>query len=292
MIGTQLAKVRNSVRSKRLLNAYIDSGGDKWVPPVPPPDINFNQELPNTIEDYRTDFLSSARDRELPFLRTMIDFAETTTTVDYGCGLGRLATAFHEAGPEVGTYLGWEPEVNALTWLTSAYREFNERFVFGGQKLDSALNYVTHNGRDNSSELSGAIPSEESWAAFLEGVTPNLFVSQSVFTHMWPEDIVATLKLMAGSVASDGVMVHTWLIVDQVAEEAIKVGAADRSLPHSVRGVRTYSKKNPLVCTAYPIDLMMDVYREADVPVSEVMFGSWAGRGNDFSYQDVVISRF
>lgn len=290
-VGSVVWKLRHNRLSRKLSRSYFEIGGEAWSPPVPPPNLNYNQELPQTIDEYRERFLSSARDRELPFLRTLVDLEETSTTLDFGCGLGRLATAFHDAGAEIGTYLGWEPEASALVWLKSAYSDLSERFVFAGQPLRPALNYVTHVGPDTSSGLRGAVPSAEEWTSFIGNRTPNLIVSQSVFTHMWPEDVVEVLKLLASVSAIGGVMVHTWLVIDEVADAALKVGAADRRLPYSVNGVRTYSNKNPLLTTAYPIDLMMDVYRTAGVPVDDVLFGSWAGRGNDFSYQDVVVSR-
>jgi hypothetical protein len=194
-------------------------------------------------------------------------------------------------GPEVGLYLGWEPENGARTWLQSAY-EGRESFIFGGVSLAPELNYITQQeSRELSGLRSGAVPDRREWDALLQGRRVDLVWSHSVFTHMWPEDAVANLKLLKESSNSGAVMVHTWLILDDYAATQVSQGKADRDLPFEVAGIRTLSRTNPLDCTAYPLSLMTDVYRQAGVDVSEVKYGSWAGRDNGVTYVDMVVSQ-
>jgi len=115
--------------------------------------------------------------------------------------------------------------------------------------------------------------------------------SLSVFTHMWRDSIINTLMEQSKVVNYSGICVNTWLIVDEFARYIMKCGVADRQLPFEVNGALTYSLDNPLVCTAYKIQDVYEIYQKAGHEILDIEFGSWAGRKNEVSYQDVVISR-
>jgi len=287
-------KIRRRRVIRRLQQDYYVQGGSAWTPPLPPPSINFNFDPRSvgSVAEYREEYLEAAHTRELPFLRSIASLNSSSLTLDFGCGLGRLAAAYHLAGEGVGHYLGWEPEQRALAWLRFAYERWN-RFEFGGTSVPENLNYLTNRGKPTNDVASGAVPRTDEWMRFLDGRQVDLVHSHSVFTHMWPEDAVTTLKMLADCAKDGSTMVHTWLVVDDEAERSLVRGTADRRLPFTVRGIRTYSKDNPLVCTAYPVDLMMDVYASAGLSVRNIHFGSWSGTGrdNEVSYQDYVLSK-
>ena len=118
---------------RQLQREYVTNEGGSWYPPVPPPSINFNQVLGGSLGDYRETYCEQSRDRELPFLRSIANLGPSSVTLDFGCGLGGLASAFAAAGPEVGAYLGWEPEPAARQWLQDAYKG-RSSFEFGGKR--------------------------------------------------------------------------------------------------------------------------------------------------------------
>lgn len=77
---------------------------------------------------------SGAINNELPFLQRIAQLNPNSVTLDFGCGLGRLAAAFAQLGPAVGRYFGYEPESVAQKWLVQAYKK-DQRFFFGGVDL-------------------------------------------------------------------------------------------------------------------------------------------------------------
>jgi len=79
--------------------------------------------------------------------------------------------------------------------------------------------------------------------------------------------------------------------VDDFAQNALDSGAADRRLPIEVGGVLTYSHSNPLVCTAFRLSEVERIYAEAGHEIQEILYGSWSGRSNGVTYQDIVISK-
>lgn len=108
---------------------------------------------------------------------------------------------------------------------------------------------------------------------------------------MWPEDAVANLKVLKDSCNPGAVMLHTWLILDDFATAQLSQGTADRALPFEIGGIRTLSRTNPLDCTAYPLQLVEDVYSQSGVEVTDVLYGTWAGRDNGVTYIDMIVSR-
>jgi SAM-dependent methyltransferase len=278
----------------------LDSQFDKenvssaW-PPSPRPSINFNQSPSKSISEYVDVYLRSSRDLELPFLIDTGSLSESSCVLDFGCGLGRLASAFAIANGAYGRYFGYEPETVALDWLKSQYSK-NDFFRFGGSPLPQDMNYVTNLGNLGTAAKSfedrvGALPDPHVLANLLDGYKFDLQFSSSVFTHMWGADIVETIKSFRPIATRDAIFVNTWLIVDDFAQDALDSGAADRRLPIEVGGVLTYSHSNPLVCTAFRLGEVERIYAEAGHEIQEILYGSWSGRSNGVTYQDIVISK-
>ncbi len=189
-------------RRKRKLAALdreFDSAGigNAW-PPIPRPSVNFNQRTARNIDEYRHDYLEEVSERTLPFLRSVAKLDESSLTLDFGCGLGRLAAAFATAEPSAGRYLGYEPEATAREWLQRAY-ERDSRFGFGGSDLPTQMNYATNKGnlataRGNYEHRTRATPDLDALGQLIGPTALDLQFTSSVFTHMWPDDIVGTLE--------------------------------------------------------------------------------------------------
>ena len=55
----------------------------------------------------------------------------------------------------------------------------------------------------------------------------------------------------------------------------------------------TYSRENPLVCTAFKIE-NFEFYEKADLEILDIEHGSWRGKyfkNSASHYQDIIISR-
>jgi len=277
-----------------ILDLLFLLGSAKKMRLIPRPSLNYNLHVKSlfSLKKYKKDFFTDSVNHQLPFLKNIAGLTESSMTLDFGCGLGRLAYAF-ELDPSTGRYLGWEPEQKALAWLKKSYNA-NPRFKFSGARIPPHMNYVSNHSGSNL-QTSGSV-GELNLVGLedaVSGTALDLIVSHSVFTHMWPEDAQITMNRLSNLSHSSTTMVHTWLILDSTAVELVKEGLADRELPLEVRGIFTYSLENPLVCTAYPLELLERTYRDAGQEIMSIQWGSWSGRGasNGFSYQDVVTSR-
>ena len=259
---------------------------------LPPPRLNFNQEFKGNFNTYISDFFDSG-DKQLSELMNFVEFSEKSVTLDFGCGLGRIASAFSRNEQDLGMYFGWEPERHARSWLTQAYFE-NNKFCFGGSNLPKHLNYVERSkfglAKYNCS-AQGGFPKSKSLETFLGGRIVTVGITTSVFTHMWPEDALQVLKQLSNLGDKNSVWIDTWLAIDETALSSLQKGQADRSLPIQTRGIYTYSRRNPLVCTAYPLELVESLYLQSGRRVIKILFGEWSGRYNSYSYQDVFITK-
>ena len=261
------------------------------TPPVPPPLINFNQTRNHfSISRYIREYREQSQSRELPFLKDIAQLNPNSVTLDFGCGLGRMASAYLMEGGSCGLYYGWEPDLFALKWLRKEYSQQNS-FRFGGHPLTASQTYLSKGTQpsENYEDKDLAIPEKESWHKFVEGVKFDLIWTSSIFTHTFPSTTVEILKLFKEIAKPGSWIVNTFLSIDDQSERAMKAGTADRKLPLSVNGIRTYDAKNPLVCTAYTVEQINQIYLEVGFPKPEIRFGSWAGRDNGVTYQDLVI---
>ena len=264
-----------------------------FSPPIPKPSINQNQTPSTNIDEYVSDYLS-LQTTVYPFISSVAHLNEESATLDFGCGFGTLAAAFKLNSSKSGIYYGYDTNPRAVKFCKDAYSE-DVKFTFFGPKIDSTTNYVTNRRIATASEAfrkrKKASPSSKDIANLLGSKLFDCQFSLSVFTHMWPEDAIETLRVFLDFSAKDATFVNSWLILDDIASSSVKQGNADRDLPFAVGGIFTYSQLNPLVCTAYPIEKLHDVYSEAGHVITDIRFGSWSGRDNGVTYQDLVISK-
>lgn len=270
---------------------YFLSRKHMVTPPVPPPLINFNQPTNHfSISRYTREYREKSHSSELPFLKDLAQLNPSSMTLDFGCGLGRLASAFSTEGESCGLYYGWEPDPIALKWLQKVYNNQNS-FRFGGHPLTPSQTYLSKITQfsENDENNNVAVPETESWLKFIRASKFDLIWTNSVFTHTFPSTTLELLKLFKEIAKPGSWIVNTFLAIDDHVERAMQAGYADRKLPLSVNGIRTYSEKNPLVCTAYTVDQITRLYMKVGFPKPEIRFGSWAGRDNGVTYQDLVI---
>lgn len=254
-------------------------------PEIPSPALNYNQAPSKNLAQYITVFKQDACLKELPFL-IKLGLRKDSVLFDYGCGLGRLAYAASKYLGTTGSYIGYEPNSAALSFLKSAYVRL-DNFKFYGDALSFEEDYVAvgsgqrHGGRKSLDLL----PQD-----YVDRVV-DIQYSSSVLTHMWLDAITRLLENLNSIVKPGGLCVNTWLIIDDFARYALDCGMADRRLPLQVNGAHTYSAENPLVCTAYELPQVTDAYEKAGHQIVEILWGSWSGRDNGVHYQDIVISR-
>ena len=272
---------------------------NKLDPPLPPPNINYNTNMNGTIFDYKKRFFFNAIERELPFLKKIANLTSNSKTLDFGCGLGRIAAAFKASTNDCGYYYGYEPMSKQRLWLKN---KFNlEKFKFGGEEILFDKNYIYYQDKYSSVNANNKIVDMKEFELnnlkkllsddSKKNILLDLQYSCSVFTHMLPQDLINTFNNFKNFSGNNTVFVNTFFIVDEFARKSLETNKADRILPYFDYGIYLRSQKNPLLCTAYPLDLLKKIYHDAGHKILNINFGSWSGRDNGIIFQDIVISK-
>lgn len=257
-------------------------------PRIPDPEHNGNyNKLVSRLDEYVRDHIESSCLKELPYIIRKAHLSPNSKILDYGCGWGRLAFAASNYLNQNGLYVGIDINRYAIDTLKSSYSKY-ENFDFLLYEVKDAENYIylqeEKTSPSDSEALDVIVPAKYEKAF-------DAIYTCSVFTHMWKDAIIHILKEQAKALNYNGTCINTWLIIDQYAQYILRCGLADRQLPFQVKGAFTYSLENPLLCTAYSLEDVYDMYAQAGHQIFGIEFGSWSGRENQVIYTDIVLSK-
>lgn len=233
-----------------------------WMLPLPPSRLRFMGEDDET-------FLRIA-DSHARELRERAGLASATAILDIGCGYGRLLYGLRRSGWD-GRYLGIDVLQRHVDWCTDALADERTDFRW----LD------VHNHRYNPGGDRGTDEVQV-------GGEWDVVVFASVFTHMWPDDVVSYLRLARRLVASDGRVFSTWLFSDRRSD------VSKWSLQHRHRWYcRFESEDDPLHAVGY--DERWVRWRASSIGLrpETVAYGWWAdgAEGPPGQGQDRVVFR-
>ena len=113
----------------------------------------------------------------------------------------------------------------------------------------------------------------------------------SVFTHMLPQDMEHYLYETARALKRSGRCLITFFLLNRESLELINCGRSIYDFKHEGRGFRTIDKATPESAVAYDEKFIRGVYEEFGLAIAEpIHFGSWCGRENFLSYQDIIVA--
>ncbi|MDX2019980.1 MAG: class I SAM-dependent methyltransferase [Deltaproteobacteria bacterium] len=275
---------------------------------IPPLSINYNTAETNEAaykEEFASDYLGNFLPRCLEVLDGQFLLGPVPRILDIGCGLGPMAFAYaalreavrplqSNVSNELG-YVGIDIRTDAIAWLRQAYHQRPE-CLFHLHEAAKSADYVGNFGADRKNTATTWAQSDGTECDFRLPVsfTADLQWSSSFFTHLTPQAVEHALAFVASSLSPHGRAVNTWLIVDAHSCLALASGAADRQLPVDAGQYLTYSRENPLVCTAYKLPFIMEAHARAGLQIVSIERGHWRGgqtRNLFGHYQDVIVSR-
>jgi len=209
--------------------------------------------------------------------------------LDIGCGVGRLAAPLTRYLTE-GTYEGFDIDAALVDWCRTNITRRYPRFRFRHVDVQS--------GHYNPSGASAA-------AAFEFPYEPASFtfvVATSLFTHLVTADAENYLRQAARVLTRGGTLVATFFLLDEESEALMAGGRARFDFPpvpsedprpgDAARVHRALRTDKPEAAVAYPSEWLRRALVSAgfsgDIRIAE---GSWCGRSETLTYQDVVIAR-
>lgn len=267
---------------------------------TPPKTNNWNRSEGGLgyVEQFSFNFINHYYPYILKNCREYAVDSSAISLLDIGCGWGPMAIPFavnelsrgRDRREGVG-YLGIDIRKDAIDWLAHAYAEYP--FIkFQHHQSDAKADYI--GGELDQGRTSVQSSGEEAAFDISKEFIHNVQWSSSVFTHLTPQACRRALEAIKNSSAKNSIQINTWLIIDDESRYALALGMADRKLPIDCGEYLTYSEKNPLVCTAYKIEAIQEMYLSAGFEILKIERGGWRGvaaKNTANHYQDMVVSR-
>jgi SAM-dependent methyltransferase len=202
--------------------------------------------------------------------------------IDIGCGSGRLALplAGYLRG---GRYEGFDIDPQMIEWCKRAITPRHPQFRFS--LLDVANTHYNPGGALSADDVRFPFASERF----------DMAVATSLFTHLLPASVVNYASEAARVLAAGGMLFATFCVVDDGALERIARGEAHVDLRHRLHDAdgiefHTSDPASPETAIGFGEPYVRSTFAAAGLNVSAIHRGTWSGRPDGFSFQDVVIA--
>jgi SAM-dependent methyltransferase len=116
----------------------------------------------------------------------------------------------------------------------------------------------------------------------------------SVFTHLLQKDLEHYTREIVRTLRPGGTALITFFILNEESERMMQTPSAKMSIPHDYGkiGAKVTSPENPEAVIAYPEMFVRRMLDYSGLTLQEpILFGSWCGRQDSVSFQDILICR-
>ncbi|MDQ6947233.1 MAG: class I SAM-dependent methyltransferase [Actinomycetota bacterium] len=200
--------------------------------------------------------------------------------LDIGCGFGRMAVPLTRYLSGEGSYCGFDINPAGIEWsrdhITRRYPNFQFRTAESRNPL--------YNRSGDIDAASYRFPYDDHSFDFV--------MATSVFTHMFQDEISQYLRETARVLRPGGTCLLTYFVLNGESREAMAAGKGSLVFHDAGGGVWTIDGANPARALAYDERAVRDDIERAGLEIVEpIRWGSWSGRANGLSLQDMVIAR-
>ena len=199
--------------------------------------------------------------------------------LDVGCGIGRMAVPLTDYLSAVGEYEGFDVVKKGVKWCRANITAKHPNFHFHHSNIKN--NYYNPNGVYEASSY--RFPYEDNSFDFI-------FLT-SVFTHMFRADMENYAGEIQRVLKKGGTCFITMFLLNEESQKLIQEGRSSQSFIHPLDGCVTADTKNPESAVAFQESSVRNLASRLGLFTREpIHFGSWCGRREFLSYQDIVIA--
>ncbi|MBP6793855.1 MAG: class I SAM-dependent methyltransferase [Saprospiraceae bacterium] len=199
--------------------------------------------------------------------------------LDIGCGVGRMAIPLTTYLNKQGSYEGFDIVKELVAWSQSNITPRFPNFHFQlAQIFNSCYN---PSGKYKGVDYRFPYPDNEFDFIFLT----------SVFTHMLPAEVDNYLSEMARTVKPGGRCLVTFFILNDSVYPLIADGKSTFTFAFEFQGCRIDNAAVPEAAVAYDEEKIKDLFKKHDFEIDSFNYGSWSGRKDFLSFQDIVVIR-
>lgn len=198
--------------------------------------------------------------------------------LDIGCGVGRMAIPLTRYLDGNGSYDGLDIVSSWIRWCTDNISGHHPNFRFHLAPI--------YNAHYNPS---GTVSASEYRFCFQDASFDFVFLT-SVFTHLRPREMEHYLSEIARVLRSEGRCLMTFFLLNPESWRLIKRGRSSQPFQHQLEGFWTTDRNIPETAVAYEESFIRNVLSKSGLSiVAPVRYGSWCGRVEFLSYQDLVL---
>jgi SAM-dependent methyltransferase len=197
--------------------------------------------------------------------------------LDVGCGIGRMARPLAGYLSSDGSYDGFDVNRDGIAWCRRRYRR-HPNFRFQVADLFNAR-YNRH-GAQRADEY--RFPYDDASFDFV--------AATSVFTHLLEADATRYVAECARVLASGGRLFATFFLLDATTRALIEEGRSGLAFLDVHERVAILDEELPEEAVAYDDEWVFEALRSNGLELSAQHPGSWSGRDDPVSFQDIVIA--
>ncbi len=256
------------------IRSYFKSGFKKTM--TLPPD-----ELNKHIGGSHTSDYAIIGDHFFEIFKKYGDIKNTDRVLDVGCGCGRMAIPLTKF-LTIGTYDGFDIMPEHVKWCKQNITPRYPKFKF--QLADVFHELYRKEGRTKSKDFRFPYCDNSFDFTFLT----------SVFTHMLKDDIAHYTSEIFRTLRFGGTALITFFILNDESEILMNTQAAIMNIPFDFgdEGIRVTDPNNPEAVIGYPETMIRQILTDNGLTIIEpIYFGSWSGRQDSVTFQDLVILR-
>ena len=211
------------------------------------------------------------------YLKLLLGLKATDSIWDLGCGCGMLELALESAGWR-GRLVGVDIHAPSIRW---AQRTLTRRIP--------SFQFVHSDIYNPDYWPSGKLTAAQ-WFAQFSRHRFDLVIAKSLFTHMLPQELELYLNEMAQRLEPGGRGLLTFFILNERQAQlgphnTISFVQPETGAVYSVRRLNA-----PTAAVAYREGYLRQLFERHDLRlVDPIRYGTWTGREDGLSYQDIVI---
>jgi SAM-dependent methyltransferase len=199
--------------------------------------------------------------------------------LDVGCGIGRMATPLTDYLSPDGGYEGFDIVKSGIDWCNKNVTPRYPNFKF--QHFD--IHNDEYNPQGVFRASSYKFPHDDNYFDFI-------FLT-SVFTHMFPQDMENYLSQISRVLKKGATCFITFFLINEEAQGLIRAGAGTKAFLYEMDGYFTTTVEIPELAIAFQEPYIRELFDTLGLAIDEpIRYGSWCGRADFLSYQDIVIA--
>jgi SAM-dependent methyltransferase len=216
----------------------------------------------------------------LKILREKCGLLPSHSLLDVGCGIGRKTLPLLTyLTPPQGRYEGVDIAKSGIDWCQA---RFTPRFPHFRFQLMNVYNGV-YNPTATVKACEYRFPfADNSFDAVLLG---------SVFTHTMVEDTWNYLSEIRRMLKPGGRCLISYFLLNEESERLMAEGKSKYAFVHPLGRCKVVDPANPEAAIAYQEQDILDAYQDRSLEIEGgINYGSWCGRKDFLSFQDLVIA--